>query len=278
MYAQSVAMLLMALVLISWEAVADGVASNAASELEKMVEESTFIFQGTVRKLHAATMPEIQVSPNTAVVRIDDLLHGPDQFRHYVGKEITVELAKTPSIKVGQAAVFFTNGAVYGSSLAVREVGRLDMPAEGALGLRKQISAAHQTKADMDVQRAIRTASLIVAGKVAGVKKHVEEAKTPPPESGSEHDPQWREAEIVVDSVEKGNAKLKKVVVLFPGSKDVMWYKSPRFTAGQEGVWMLHKNQMKGLNVKDYTALDPADFQPKAKLERVRQMIKTAPN
>jgi hypothetical protein len=273
-YAQTALLLLMALVIVTCEAGTGSGASDAASEVEKMVADSRFVFQGTIRKLHAATMPEVRVSPNTAIVRIDELLHGVDEFTHYVGKDITVELAQAPSAKVGQVAIFFTNGAVYGSSLAVREVGRLEVTAEGALGLRKQVSAAHQSKADMDVQRAIRTASLIVAGKVAGVKKRVEEANQPSPESGSEHDPQWREAEIIVDSVEKGDAKLKKVVVVYPGSKDVMWYKSPKFTAGQEGIWILHKNQMKGLKVKDYTALDPADFQPKAKVERVRQLIK----
>jgi hypothetical protein len=107
----------------------------------------------------------------------------------------------------------------------------------------------------------------------------------------TEHDPQWREAEIEVDAVEKGGTGKKKVVVRFPGSDDVRWYKAPKFQPGQEGVFILQKaagetaarpSTRRGRAVAaaaetaagadTFTALDPDDFQPSERAPEIRAL------
>ena len=95
----------------------------------------------------------------------------------------------------------------------------------------------------------------------------------------SEHAPLWQEAVIAVDEVHKGGRARKQVVVRFPSSSDVRWYQAPKFHAGQEGVFLLHKQQAGGARAKamgaplkgeQYTALHPEDFQPLDQLPQIR--------
>src|SRR5215831_5745861 len=112
-----------------------------------------------------------------------------------------------------------------------------------------------------------------------------EEATTPRVAAAAVHpeDPvgslQAREAVIDVDETHKGAERRKQVVVRFPSSTDVRWYQAPKFQAGQEGVFLLHKQQISPttaraaalttLKAPEYTALHPSDFQP---LERLPQI------
>ena len=92
----------------------------------------------------------------------------------------------------------------------------------------------------------------------------------------SEHDPHWQEALVEVTEVVKGLAGQRKVVVVFASSKDVLWYKAPKFQVGQHGLFTLHKQQVAGVKLAAalttpapdnevagvYTAIDHRDFQP----------------
>ena len=150
----------------------------------------------------------------------------------------------------------------------------------------------------------VAAADLVVLGKVVAVKLPGESevaaqqaARDMVPAAlkpVSEHDPKWREAVVEVDQVQKGQHSAKRVNVLFPSSTDVRWYKAPKFTAGQQGFFALHKSKMKESErldtrarapaaapsekeVEVYTALHPADFQPIAHEERMRSAIARVP-
>jgi hypothetical protein len=73
---------------------------------------------------------------------------------------------------------------------------------------------------------------------------------------------------VDVDHVLKGDAEPQPTVVLFPGSMDVMWHDAPKFHAGQEGVWLLHADQVPAAALAHfpqvYTALHPEDFVERA--------------
>jgi hypothetical protein len=139
---------------------------------------------------------------------------------------------------------------------------------------------------DPALQERVADADVVVTGKVSAVRLPAETAPGPTmasaapaaPKRISEHDPLWREAVIHVDSVVKGEHPDDTVVVRFPSSTDVRWHKAPKFHPGQEGVWMLRKQEVHthpaaGLAavpraagavaaVPAYTALNPLDFQP----------------
>ena len=99
----------------------------------------------------------------------------------------------------------------------------------------------------------------------------------------SEHDPDWRIAEVQVDVVHKGSHS-GDAHIRFPASSDVMWHYAPKFHAGQEGFFMLHKTDKKEVaaaaslsapteDTGDYVALNPADFHPFDQAEGVRSLL-----
>jgi hypothetical protein len=61
---------------------------------------------------------------------------------------------------------------------------------------------------------------------------------------GTEHDPQWREAVIAVDRMVKGRSAESRVTVLYPGSDDVLWRRSPKPQVGWDGVWLLERSPL----------------------------------
>jgi hypothetical protein len=216
-------------------------------------------------------MPEeVPASDSTAIVRVDEIIEAPGAPPDLAGQEITVQLAAHGSVQEGEKATFFTRGWLVGNSLAVIEVGR---PA-GALSssqAREQTQSTRRKEADEALQEEIASAEAIVAGTVTSVRpasiRHI----------GSEHDPDWHEAEIRIESVEKGHLTGHTIVVLFPNSDDVMWQSAPKFKQGQQGIWLLHRNQTKFLGIKDqYTALKPLNFQDRGELERIRTLRKSS--
>ncbi len=112
---------------------------------------------------------------------------------------------------------------------------------------------------EIKVERLIAEAELIIAGKVDSIKR--EEAPGGPL---SEHDALMTLATIRVDSVLKGKLKDKSVSLSFSASRDVMWFQSPKFAKGDEGIWIMGKKR---------EVLDPLRFHPKAKLDWIRGLL-----
>jgi hypothetical protein len=236
------------------------------SSVEDLVRQSSFIFGGTIRRLNAATMAAVPVTEETVVVRVDEVLQAPETLGDHTGEDITVQLIESQEeIREGQRAIFFTNGWLYGESIAVQEVGRRSV--EDAARLPEQIADTYRRAAAEELQERIARADLVVVGQVSDI--YMVEREDPP---ASEHDPQWWAAIINPESVEKGDLNQPTVSVWFPGSIDVMWYRSPKFHARQEGIWILQRGQVR----ETYTALDPLDFQPREQLDRIGSLIRVS--
>lgn len=244
--------------------------SQESVDAESLIRQSTFIFLGTVTRLRATTVAGIRPSDSTVVVRVDEILDGSGAPADLKGEEITVQLSKPDSVKQGEQETFFTRGWLLGDSMAVVEIGHT-AGRPSANQLRDQLAVTRQKVADDALRSDIASADAIVAGTVVTVKpaniRHI----------GSEHDPDWYEAEIKAESVEKGSLPGHTVTVLFPNSKDVIWQSAPKFKQGQQGIWLLHRNQQKLPGIQDrYTALEPIDFQTRESLERIRSLRKAA--
>jgi hypothetical protein len=252
--------------------------NGTASPLEALVSNSRFIFRGTIARLRAGTMPAVPISDNTAIVRVDEVLQAPSMFADQNGRDITVQLADgSRRNREGQQAVFFTNGWLYGDSIAVVEVGRLP-PKQGGARLRQQIADANRHIAEQALMDRIDPTALIVAGRVVESRPAPEQERRGPI---TEHDPDWWEAIIQVESVEKGSYPETFLPILFPNSTDEMWIDAPKFRQGDEGVWLLRQDQQeKGWPTtrrSGYTALNPRDFQPTHRLEQLRALINRNP-
>lgn len=233
--------------------------------VDELTRTAPFVFRGTVEKAGASNVTGIKASPRTVVVRVDEVLKAPAELGDFTGREITVQLQEPNTDQPGRMGVFFTRGWVYGETLGVVEVGR----AAGDPGvLRGQVLAANRKAQDQLLTERVQGAALVVAGKVV---------ETRPAETGpqpiTEHDPQWWEAVIEVDSVLKGpKQEGNRVTVLYPTSDDVMWYEATKIQKGWDGVWLLYRGQRPGVSGEPYTVLKPWNILSRDTAETVRRL------
>lgn len=256
----------------------------ATAQLEDLVRQSRFIFKGTVEKLGAATMSAAPINDRTAVVKVDQVIHAPQILDDLTGKDITVQLAEPGTLKERQQAVFFTNPWLYGESIAVQEVGRQELSRRAGAAasdrLRRRVSGYIERQPDDELRRHLAEVDTVVVGTVYNNNPLARSPSLPV----SEHDPEWWEATISVESVEKGKISGTSVTVVFANSMDVAWFQAPKLRLGQEGIWLLHLRQAstKDIEAPDlpvpsaYLVIHPLDAHGKGEVERVRKLLKRA--
>lgn len=246
---------------------------GAGANSQELIRHSSLIFVGTVKKLSASTISIVSATESTATVHVDEVVYNAGVATDVVGTDVTVQLRSPGSVKEGERAVFFSNVAIYGESIAVDEVGHLEFTKEGLDAVRGQVKDVQARIPEEQLQKRIAQADLIVTGTVTAAHPTAETLQRPP---ASEHDPRWWEATLKVQSVEKGPAKKGDVVFFFPQSDDVRWFASPKFKEGQEGVFLLHRTEDASLRVTGFTALNALDFQPMEQRESVKRLIRAA--
>jgi hypothetical protein len=246
-------------------------------QVAKYAAQSAFIFKGKVLKSKATTIPNIPTD-DTAIVHVDEVLTSPPMFAALQGQDITVRFKKPGEIRAGRTMTFFTNGWIFGSSIAVDAVGYVSETDKE--GLAPFVQAGFMAKNNDVLSTRLDSAEMVVAGKVEKVQKSAEGTT-----HISEHDPNWHEATINIDEVVKGEKRAKKAAVLFPKSDDIRWYKIPKYQEGQQGVWLLQpgkKQEPKGIAPKVLaavpdsdvlTTLHASDFLPLSELGRVKSLL-----
>ena len=240
----------------------------ARRDMGELLERAGFVFFGRIQRLGTATMESVPVTESTAIVRVEEVVLAPDAVGDPTGRDVTIEL-RTPRIKPRGRALFFTEGLSFGESIAVREIGRVRTKDPGRL--RKQVDELMERGVSQALERRIAGSDLVVVGRI-GAMRPIERSEER--RGRSEHDPDWWEAAIEAESVERGEHDLTKPVrLIFPNSRDVMWYQVPKPSPGQNGVWLLRRPQIEGLPEAAYTALDALDFQARDQLDRVREAI-----
>ncbi|HSS52383.1 MAG TPA: hypothetical protein VLX28_25855 [Thermoanaerobaculia bacterium] len=249
-----------------------GAARAQQLDLAALKRQSQLVFIGTVEKVGAAIEANLPVDERTAIVRVDRVLRSTDQFRFLNGREVTVQLRPEQPAAQGDTAVFFTRSWLFGKSLAVVEVGRGE--AKEVAELTRKMKEVDTKEDDEKLGGRTAKAELIVLGTVIRVRPAPEERGPI-----TEHGPDWWEATIAVDSVEKGHlpAELR---VLFANSTDEMWIDSPKLRQGMRAIFLLRRDQqekgMPALRRPGWTALDPLDVQPPGRIARLRSLIKAS--
>jgi hypothetical protein len=239
------------------------------TQISDLVDRSKIIFLGTVRRLSASTVPSHTVTSHTVIVQVNRVFRAPQAIGNLSGERVTVELTGGPGVRPGNQAVFFTNPLIYAASIVVAETGRVVIPADLASRQARvaEVANAIRRQPERQILSRAATADVVISGRVVSIRN----VPRPPNQPISEHDPGWKEAVIDVQSVEAG-LPMKRVSVLFPGSTDVSWYAAPKFSVGQEGVWILHQHTLPGLP-PGYTALHPSDFHPKPRVNQIRALM-----
>lgn len=245
---------------------AGSASAQPPQRVDALTRQAEVVFRGTVQRVAAANLSVVEPAADTAVVRIDELLKSPADLRDFAGREVTVKLRTPDSVKPGAKAVFFADTWLYGESLGLVEVGRVR---DSGPGLRTAVAAASRQMREDELRQHIAAAALVVTGRV------VETRPGPPSEGHSEHDPNWWEAVIRVDSVVKGQAA-EHIVLLYPKSMDVAWFNAPKPQVGWDAVWLLslaEGDQMRG-RAGVYTALEPWKVMSRDDAGLVRRLVR----
>jgi len=234
-------------------------------QVRKLLREAPFSFLGTVERVGAAMIGEVPIDNCTVIVLVDQVLYAPDVFSQLAGTRITIQLAD--DAKEGQQYTFFADGLSYGSSLAVREIGRVSeaqtrpfLARAGAVGAAP--FADLQAEIDTDnLREHAKDAVAIVVGRVTGLEKAG-------PVALSEHDPDLWKATIAVEHSTKGRIKAgSEIEVLYANSLDVQWHQVPKPKAGQEALFLLHAPDKENRSLGKYQLLDPEDLRPAQQLD-----------
>ncbi len=227
-------------------------------ELDQLIPNTTLIFKAKIILLNTVTTDEEDVS-NSGVVEISDIIEAPESFPNFKGEQITVRFSDISKVKVGEERMFFTDPYWIGESLGVNENGSVlkDDHLYQSKDIISHIKHARINQDDIRLRKLLKDAKLVIAGKVIRVQK---------PEGQfsivTEHNPEWREAEIQVDETLKGIVEGKTIKILFASGKDVMFFQAPKLKEGDEGIFIisqtddLTKKQMTNEN----TMTEPESF------------------
>jgi len=249
---------------------------STATPTQASLEQAGFVFRGTVTQRGAATLDQVPLNQGTLVVTVDEIIKAPEALQTFSEQAITVQLGKGQRVATGQRYVFYTNGWLYGSSLAVVSIGLSPDTETHVAEVRQTLDAIPARSVDDRAKRA----DLVVSGQVTAIRD-----ATQPDAPITEHDPQWRQATVAVSDVHQSAGKSRKprqVAIRFAASTDVRWAQAPKFNVGDAGLWMLGDKEdtehvalraAAGTEANEFLVVDPADFVPAHLTEQTLAMM-----
>ena len=262
--------------------------SQATDNQAAWMGKSSIVFSGTVLHLAAASFADVPTSAQTIVVRVDSIVKKPAAVSLKKGDSVTVEVKDASAFQEGAHATFYTEGWIFGSGVAVKELGHVlgeasePVPAAGAT--KNASGQAKDQLSDQELKDRMKASDFVVVGHVTDVRKwNAPKTRSGSPLHVTEHDPDWHEAVVQIQSVLKGaQVKGNKVVVRFPNCNDVAWARSPRFTKNQRGIFCLNRDKVTGAPMTKlgsqgmyvYTCLGHGDALPLSDEARVRALLK----
>ena len=264
-------------------ACASAATPQATDNQAALMGQSGIVFSGTVSQLAATSFADVPKSEQTIVVRVDAILKKPAAVSLKKGDSVTVEVKDASAFQEGAHATFYTAGWIFGSGVAVKELGHVLGEAAPGAAAGGSAHGQEQALSDQELKDRMNASDCIVVGRVTDVRKWNAPKKSGSPLHVTEHDPDWHEAVVEVQSVLKGGAvKGNKVVVRFPNLNDVAWVHSPRFTKNQRGIFCLNRDKATGApmtklgsqEVYVYTCLGHGDALPLSEEARVRALLK----
>jgi hypothetical protein len=258
---------------------------------ETLAERSAIVVRGRVLKTNASNEPLLAASESTAVISVQKMYAGSEIAGNQTGRTATVILSLPGRLKVGEQALFFGNPRFVGRSLTIADEG--EIPTNSAAAP-PDLQRGLQARRDKPIIERLATATLVFRGTVDTVRPFEEvrpreaaaaQAK-PDPVRPSEHDPEWHVASVKVVTSLRGAEAGQVVTVLFPASRDIVWFHAPKLKPGQDGVFITHvlsredaaASRASGLPAfverqNAHVVTEPFDVLPAADEARVRALL-----
>src|SRR5690242_19908888 len=98
-------------------------ATPQSTDRAALTTKSSIIFSGTVSQLAATSFADVPKSAQTIVVRVDSVAKKPAAVSLKKGDSVTVEVNDASAFQEGAHATFYTDGWIFGSGVAVKELG-----------------------------------------------------------------------------------------------------------------------------------------------------------
>lgn len=259
-----------AIFLLEATAFSQGTTADTAAKSSAQV-----VFSGTIKQIGAVSFQQVPKSSTTIVVQVDSVLRKPSSIALKKGDNVTVDVKEVGNLHEGQQETFYATPWILGSGVALKEVA-----SEAAAAAAVALEAPEAQRNQAQLAKEIQSVDAVIVGRVTSVNPINAALFAAGPSRVSEHNPDWQEAVIQVQSALKG-PNTKQVVIRFPGSPDVAWANSPKFHVGQQGTFLLKADQATGLGaamvigkpVTTYTALKPTDVLSTADAQRIKQLL-----
>src|SRR5215470_11051172 len=101
---------------------------QAVNSQAALMKQSSIVFAGTVSQLGATSFTQVPKSAQTIVVRVDAVVKKPTAVSLKKGDSLTVEVKDPAAFQEGSRATFYTEGWIFGSGVAVKELGHDNGP------------------------------------------------------------------------------------------------------------------------------------------------------
>jgi hypothetical protein len=93
----------------------------------------------------------------------------------------------------------------------------------------------------------------------------------------SDNLPDWWVAAVQPEETLRGPVDAAPLQVRYQGSPSACCYRMPHLAAGEEGVLLLHPDDVTGHPGPALVVVDPLDVQPASELERLRSLLASPP-
>src|SRR5258708_34137333 len=151
-------------------AIPQGTGSQAA-----LVQQSSIIFAGTVSQLGATSFADGPKSAQTIVVRVESVLKKPAAVSLKKGDNVTIEVKDPGAFRPGMEATFYTDGWIFGSGVAVKELSHAMRPSGGKPGRagaeERSLRQVEEQISDQELKQRLASADFVVIARVTDVRK-----------------------------------------------------------------------------------------------------------
>ena len=208
-----------------------------------LAERSAIVLAGKVVRVNASLDPMQPASPRTVVIQVSRTYSGAEIAGDQTGRNVTIVLSSTAKpMQVGTEALFFGNPRFMGTTLTIASEGEL---IANAAALSADVTGGAQMQRDQPLRERIATAARVFRGRVESERPVAPAAAlaapAPAQQPPSEHDPEWHVASVrVVANLQGGGEQSQVVNVMFPASRDIVWFSAPKLAVGQEAIFITH--------------------------------------
>ena len=206
--------------------------------MSALASRASIIVLGTVKQVGASEESLVAPSSSTAIIQVRRMFAGSEFAGDQSGRAVTVILSKPGDVKVDAELLFFGNPRFIGKTLTIADIGELPAPRLEAEVVPAALAKGIQVRRDAPIRARLAVAKMVFRGTVESVR--VPEG-TKENALRDEHDPEWTVAMVSVAVPIRGAAARGVVIlVIFPASRDIVWFNSPKLHKGDDVLIVGH--------------------------------------